>query len=71
MCNSCVALKINGVLCHETGCPDAWKNEQRECGFCGEKFKPEYKNQNCCTQSCYNAYMGFPELNDFESEDEN
>lgn len=26
-CNSCSPCRINGVLCHETGCPDAWRDD--------------------------------------------
>ena len=30
-CESCQAVMINGVYCHETGCPDAWKNTTFNC----------------------------------------
>ncbi len=50
MCNSCEVLRINGVLCHEIGCPDAWHNEVRSCPWCGAKFKPEHPRQQCCTE---------------------
>jgi hypothetical protein len=43
-CDQCTALMINGVLCHETGCPntrarfdddqDTWI-KQRKCFDCG------------------------------------
>lgn len=56
MCNSCEILSINGVLCHELGCPEAWKDEVRECKWCGEKFKPERDYQDCCSHSCEVAY---------------
>jgi hypothetical protein len=45
MCNSCEALTINGVYCHEHGCPDAWKNKTIECKWCGNEFTPEEKEQ--------------------------
>jgi hypothetical protein len=44
-CNQCEMLSINGVPCHETGCPNEWRtwDEERqewilyvpcfECGF--------------------------------------
>ena len=42
-CDSCEALMINGVYCHETGCPNTGKRledgewvahyECRDCGF--------------------------------------
>jgi hypothetical protein len=52
---------INKVLCHEHGCPDAWKDYDRECKWCGNKFTPEEKGQNFCDESCYNAYNGYPD----------
>lgn len=58
MCINCEALMINGVLCHETGCPDAWRDYPRECDFCGGEFVPESRWQNCCSDTCYAAYLG-------------
>ena len=52
MCSSCEVLTINGVLCHETGCPDAWKDYTRKCKECGQLFKPANKLQDCCSHSC-------------------
>lgn len=41
-CNQCEALMINGVYCHETGCPNAGARfdgedwiQQFECFECG------------------------------------
>ena len=56
MCNSCNILYINGVKCHETGCPESYKDEKRECLWCGSKFIPENKWQKTCSDSCYSAY---------------
>ena len=61
MCDSCNVVHINGVLCHETGCPDAWKDYEIECLFCGNSFKPEEKSQKHCTSECYNAYHDLPQ----------
>ena len=47
-CQSCEVLCINGVNCHEHGCPDKWKDEERECMECGQKFKPERFEQMEC-----------------------
>lgn len=58
MCQSCEAVRINGVLCHEKGCPDAWQDTTRECKFCGTEFKPEERHQQFCDTSCYCAYYG-------------
>jgi hypothetical protein len=41
-------LSINGVACHEIGCPDAWKDETRECFECGCDFEPEQRYQQVC-----------------------
>ncbi len=48
MCDSCQALMINGVHCHETGCPDAWEDHTRECFICGFDFQPEDRYQTVC-----------------------
>ena len=60
MCDSCEAAMINGVLCHETGCPDAWKDETRECEWCGKKFKPveRHTGKTCCCVDCWLCYQG-------------
>ena len=55
-CDSCEALVINNVICHETGCPDAWTDEMRECKWCGRSFKPEEKSQKFCDSDCAEAY---------------
>lgn len=40
-CNSCTPSRINGVLCHESGCPDAWKDKRLICEEClGGFFSP-------------------------------
>ncbi len=56
MCESCEVLYINGVKCHETGCPDQWKDYNKECKWCGSKFVPEEKQQECCSIECQQAY---------------
>jgi hypothetical protein len=55
-CNSCEAVMINGIYCHENGCPDAWKDYKRECKWCGSMFTPEDKYQTCCSDDCAEAY---------------
>ena len=57
-CESCQALMINGVLCHEHGCPDAWKDKLRECPWCGTDFRPEEREQRFCSPDCAQAYQG-------------
>ncbi len=58
MCKSCELLRINGVVCHETGCPEAWRDKTRECKFCGCDFVPETRGQTCCSVECNDAYYG-------------
>lgn len=60
-CNSCQLMRIQGVLCHETGCPDAWEDELRKCKWCDREFSPESKNQLCCDKSCMAGYLGMDE----------
>lgn len=55
-CDQCEVLVINGVICHERGCPDAWKDETRECKWCGTEFKPEEKDQHFCDEGCAKSY---------------
>lgn len=57
-CDSCEALAINGVLCHEHGCPDAWKSHKRECKWCGSTFTPETREQLFCSESCAESWGG-------------
>lgn len=47
-CDSCQLARIQGVLCHERGCPCAWKDEKTECQSCGCEFIPEEKGQKLC-----------------------
>ena len=39
---------INGVYCHEQGCPDAWKDYAYKCVNCGRQFKPRDKWEKRC-----------------------
>jgi len=55
-CDSCEVLVINNVICHEHGCPSAWKDEVRECKWCGQRFKPADCDQRFCDDSCAEAY---------------
>jgi len=55
-CNSCEIMYINGIRCHERGCPDAWEDEIRICKWCGSKFTLEEKHQTCCSIECAESY---------------
>lgn len=57
-CQSCEMLAINGIPCHETGCPDAWKDETRECKWCGQEFKPKHFETSFCCNTCYQDFFG-------------
>jgi hypothetical protein len=60
MCKQCEAIVINGVLCHETGCPEAYKDQVRECKWCGQEFTPEEQRQEFCSEDCYRDYYNLP-----------
>jgi len=64
MCNQCQALMINGVYCHEIGCPIAWKDYSKECDSCGCDFKPEEKHQTYC-EGCAEESMYYDEEDEF------
>jgi len=55
-CDQCELLYINGVKCHETGCPNAWR-EPRECAWCGTTFKPDINGQLVCSADCGKSYF--------------
>lgn len=65
-CDSCQVMVINGHICHERGCPDAWKDEIRECKACGCEFHPDNDNQQFCDDNCYNMYYGYPTQDDYD-----
>lgn len=55
-CDQCTAAMINGVFCHETGCPNSrkvfWMDEwitPVKCGECGAVFMDEDGAAMCCT----------------------
>ena len=56
MCTQCQELMINGVRCHETGCPEAWRDEDRECKWCGSPFRPQFKHQEFDDVDCGESY---------------
>jgi hypothetical protein len=59
LCDSCTACYINGILCHEHGCPDAWRTDIRECKECGCEFTPESRHDKFCSDHCHAMYNGF------------
>jgi hypothetical protein len=53
-CDGCNPSRINGVLCHEAGCPDAWRDQAVECSECGSDFSPEERFRRVC-EDCARA----------------
>lgn len=64
-CDGCSPAVVNGVLCHEAGCPDAWRDHEVECRECGCEFYPEGRYQVVC-DDCLNP----PEFGNEEDDDE-
>ena len=57
-CSQCEQLRINGIVTHEQGCPDVWRDQLRECLYCGCKFKPVNQWHIICDQECNASYWG-------------
>lgn len=68
MCTQCEQLRINGVVCHETGCPEAWRDEIRECRECGTEFTPAARHIAFCCKGCLTSHYGMdcPEQDEFD-----
>ncbi len=47
-CTQCQYVYINGVGCHETGCPEMWKNQAVHCFECGFPFLRNERYQKTC-----------------------
>lgn len=45
-CNSCEMLSINGVACHEIGCPDV--PHVCDCFQCGGEFESDSRHARVC-----------------------
>lgn len=59
-CPQCQILYINGLRCHETGCPLSHEGTTRECVECGRRFTPDQGFQHWCDDQCWRAYQGLP-----------
>lgn len=55
-CKSCESTIINGIYCHEKGCPDEWKDLEHTCKWCGSVFIPDDRYQEFCDDSCAESY---------------
>jgi len=47
-CHHCASMRVNGTPIHETGCPDAWRDYDRNCRECGCPFRPETSDRAVC-----------------------
>lgn len=68
-CDHCQVVRINGTPTHEIGCPVAWQDYTRECKECGTLFTPESSGQQFCDDSCYYAYNGLANPDEYELPD--
>lgn len=53
-CDDCTPSMINGVLCHEQGCRDAWRDYKVECRSCFDDFYRSERFQVLC-DNCING----------------
>jgi hypothetical protein len=56
LCHSCAAIHVNGVLVHEAGCPEAFRDYTVPCYYCGCNYKAEsnaeYHNRHRICPDC-------------------
>lgn len=57
-CSACQLTRINRIVCHEAGCPEEWRDYDRECKECGQRFQPEERRQDLCSEECAESYYG-------------
>lgn len=64
--NCCELLRINGLVTHEFGCTEKWRDETRKCRVCGIAFRPASRHDGYCSNSCCAIeHLGFdPEESD-------
>ena len=55
-CYNCAAAMINGVFCHEAGCPSAWRDVRRSCRVCGFDFQPNARHETVC-DDCHESSL--------------
>lgn len=54
----CEKLRINGIVTHEIGCPERWRDKQIDCSWCGSNFIPVERLQKFCCEDCAESYGG-------------
>lgn len=71
-CNQCESAYINGIYCHELGCPEAWRDHYKDCWQCGCEFRPENRFQTVCNDcdKFENEHIQPEEFEEWESEED-
>ena len=64
-CDGCSPSMINGVLCHEGGCPDAWRDRAVACFECGCDFYQTERYQRTCPDCGDEGQQHADDLNEF------
>ena len=59
-CDGCTPTTIGGILVHELGCPESWRDQHRKCKECGDTFYPLSRYQGIC-ESCTRDNYGIME----------
>ena len=63
-CSSCNAAIINGHYCHEHGCPQSWRDERRECDWCGTVFTPDDAQPALLFRIVFSGVSWFSDIDD-------
>lgn len=53
-CNQCQMLNINGLNCHETGCPN---DRSWQCFECGSEYSTKEEVNGCCDLDCETEHV--------------
>lgn len=69
-CDDCTPCMINGILCHEQGCPSSWKDYPVPCFECGCDFWPESRGERICSDCLNPPEIDMDDIDDDEPEDE-
>lgn len=51
-CDGCTPCMVNGILTHESGCPESWRDYPAECRGCGCAFFRESSDERYCCVEC-------------------
>lgn len=58
MCNQCEMMTINGISCHEIGCPNHGKSYKLSCLVCGKTIRKNNRSGRrfFCSDICMLKY---------------